>query len=81
MSGATDEYKVSKMPAASNEEDQISEILSQQKIEDTSNDENDVSACANCGKEGSDLNIRNICNKCKEAKYCNAACKKKHRSV
>ena len=33
--------------------------------------------CANCGKEGSDLNI---CNKCKMVKYCNAACKKKHRS-
>ena len=63
--------------AASNEEHLISEMLSQQKIEDLSNNENDVSACANCGKEGSNLNI---CNKCKEAKYCNAACKKKHRS-
>ena len=31
--------------------------------------------CANCGKEG-----LNICNKCKMVKYCNAACKKKHRS-
>ena len=37
----------------------------------------DVDVCANCGKEGRDLNI---CNKCKVAKYCNAACKKKHRS-
>ena len=36
-----------------------------------------VGVCANCGKEGRDLNI---CNKCKDAKYCNAACKKKHRS-
>ena len=72
MSGITNE--LSKMPAASNnEEDQISEILSQQKI----SNENGVSACANCGKEGSNLNI---CNKCKEATYCNAACKKKHRS-
>ena len=33
--------------------------------------------CANCGKEGNDIN--NICNKCKQVKYCNAACKKKHR--
>ena len=33
--------------------------------------------CANCGKEGD--NINNICNKCKQVKYCNAACKKKHR--
>ena len=67
------------MPAASNnEEELISEILSQQKIEDLSKNENDVvELCANCGKEGMNLNI---CNKCKEAKYCNAACKKKHRS-
>ena len=36
-----------------------------------------VSVCANCGKEGSDVNNR--CNKCKMVKYCNAACKKKHR--
>jgi len=35
----------------------------------------DVSACANCGKEGAN----NTCNKCKMVKYCNAACKKKHR--
>ena len=37
----------------------------------------EIDKCANCGKEGSDINI---CNKCKAAKYCNAACKKKHRS-
>ena len=36
-----------------------------------------IELCANCGKEGRNLNI---CNKCKEATYCNAACKKKHRS-
>jgi TPR repeat protein len=36
-----------------------------------------VTTCANCGKEGSNLNI---CNKCKTTTYCNAACKKKHRS-
>ena len=36
----------------------------------------EVDKCACCGKEGRDLNI---CNKCKHAKYCNAACKKKHR--
>lgn len=34
--------------------------------------------CANCGKEGNNLNT---CNKCKEAKYCNAACKKKRRKT
>ena len=38
-------------------------------------DDNNVSICANCGKEGAN----NICNKCKMVKYCNAACKKKHR--
>ena len=75
MSGTTGE--LSKMAAASNEEDLVSEMLSKQNIEDLSNNENDVSVCANCGKEGSNLNI---CNKCKEATYCNAACKKKHRS-
>ena len=76
MSGATDE-SLPKTAQSNDEEEFISEQLSQQKIEDLSNNDNDVSACANCGKEGSNLNI---CNKCKEAKYCNAACKKKHRS-
>ena len=44
-------------------------------------DENNVLAggtCANCGKEGGDS--MNACNKCDSVKYCNAACKKKHRS-
>ena len=31
--------------------------------------------CANCGKKGAN----NTCNKCKQVKYCNAACKKRHR--
>ncbi|MDB4430403.1 zinc finger MYND domain-containing protein [bacterium] len=33
--------------------------------------------CASCGKVGGNLNM---CNKCNMVKYCNAACKKKHRS-
>ena len=37
-----------------------------------------LSCCVNCGKEGSSDNM-NTCNKCKSVKYCNAACKKKHR--
>jgi len=40
-------------------------------------DEIDVDVCANCGKEGGNINI---CNKCMMVKYCNAACKKKHRT-
>ena len=43
----------------------------------TANEDNDSSVCANCGKDGDEIN--NICNKCKKVKYCNAACKKKHR--
>jgi len=38
----------------------------------------DTSVCANCGKEGNGSDM-NTCNKCKMVKYCNAACKKKHR--
>ena len=36
----------------------------------------EVQTCANCGKGGAS----NICNKCNEVKYCNAACKKKHKT-
>ena len=39
------------------------------------NTDNNVSICANCGKE----DVNNTCNKCKMVRYCNAACKKKHR--
>ena len=39
----------------------------------------DVSTCANCGKESNSDDMNN-CNKCKMVKYCNAACKKKHRT-
>jgi len=39
----------------------------------------DTSMCASCGKEGNSNNM-NTCNKCKSVKYCNAACKKKHRT-
>ena len=35
-----------------------------------------LSTCANCGKEGA----TNTCNKCKQVKYCNAICKKKHKT-
>ena len=40
-------------------------------------DNTSTTNCAACGKEGGNLNT---CNKCNMVKYCNAACKKKHRS-
>ena len=43
------------------------------KVDISDSDVPDI--CANCGKEGAS----NTCNKCKMVKYCNAACKKKHR--
>ena len=63
------------MTSSTNQDDAI---LSQQ-VEDLSiNNYTDMATiCANCGKEGTNLNI---CNKCKAATYCNASCKKKHRS-
>ena len=63
------------MTSSTNQDDAI---LSQQ-VEDLSiNNYTDMATtCANCGNEGTNLNI---CNKCKAATYCNAACKKKHRS-
>ena len=64
------------MTASTNEDEAISKLT--QHIEDLSTN-NDIilEVCENCGKEGGD---RNICNKCKAATYCNASCKKKHRS-
>jgi len=41
--------------------------------------QNDISTCAACGKKGNNDDM-NACNKCKMVKYCNAACKKKHRT-
>ena len=41
--------------------------------------QNDISTCAACGKKGNNDDM-NTCNKCKMVKYCNAACKKKHRT-
>jgi len=47
--------------------------------ENISKDVKRVSICGNCGKKGNSDDM-NTCNKCNEVKYCNAACKKKHRS-
>ena len=55
----------------------ISEQLTQ-RTEDLSITDNLLIICANCGKEG---NNPNTCNKCDLAvQYCNASCKKRHRS-
>jgi len=56
---------------------EVNEKLQNMSTADMSTD--DVSVCANCGKEGNSNEISNMCNKCKQVKYCNAACKKKHR--
>jgi len=62
-------------------DDGICEITSMLHNMSTTTEDNNNSGiantCANCGKEGDDVN--NTCNKCKMVKYCNAACKKKHR--
>ena len=52
----------------------ITEGIEGEALKDTS-----VCVCGSCGKKG-DRDNMNTCNKCKMVKYCNAACKKKHRS-
>jgi len=69
-------------------------ISCEQKLEQAKNDDlsqndtedsnsvailDDMSTCASCGKVGKSDDM-NTCNKCKAVKYCNAVCKKKHRS-
>jgi len=54
---------------------EMNDMLQQMSTDDNKG----VSICANCGKEDSSDNM-NTCNKCTMVKYCNAACKKKHRS-
>jgi len=56
--------------------DGVCEMMGNLQNMSTADDGGVVSGCANCGKEGAN----NVCNKCKQVKYCNAACKKKHRS-
>ena len=61
--------------------DNTSDVQSDMLLKEEDSDEGnsgdvDVSIYANCGKEGA----INICNKCKQVTYCNAACKKKHKS-
>jgi len=66
--------KIGKDSASTSNDDDVCEM--NDMLQNMSAADN-MSVCANCGKESSDVN--NICNKCKLVKYCNAACKKKHR--
>jgi TPR repeat protein len=62
---------------------ELSGELSSLNIDNDSNESNNEETvtilCAACGKEG-DENSMNACNKCDLVVYCNAVCKKKHRS-
>ena len=71
---------------------ELSEALSSLNIgsnneerETTNNDTDNINTvitiiiCAACGKE-CDGDSMNTCNKCDSVQYCNAACKKKHRT-
>ena len=79
MSGEESD-KICKDSASKSNSDGVcdSDIIGKLQNMSTANDTDSVSVCANCGKEGYDIN--NVCNKCKKATYCNATCKKKHRS-
>ena len=69
----SDICKISNDDETSAKSDGLCEL--EEKLQKMSAADDNVSICANCGKEGAN----NICNKCKLVKYCNAACKKKHR--
>ena len=53
--------------------------INDEKREATDNINTTTILCAKCGKEGGE-DTMNTCNKCDLVVYCNAACKKKHRS-
>jgi len=74
--GGSEEITSNKKESTSCEQNNVDDItkgINSMAMQD------DVSTCANCGKVGNSDDM-NICNKCKSVKYCNAACKKKHRS-
>jgi TPR repeat protein len=60
--------------SVNNNKADISEALSSLNIKGA-----ELLQCSNCGK-GGDGDSMNSCNKCDLVKYCNAACKKKHKS-
>jgi len=73
----SDICKICKDGASKSIVDGVCEL--KEKLQNMNTSDDNVSVCANCGKEGTSDNM-NICNKCKQVTYCNAACKKKHRS-
>jgi len=79
--GGSEEITSSKKERTSCEQnniDNITEGIDSVSTPDSVAILNDMSTCASCGKEGKSDDM-NTCNKCKMVKYCNAACKKKHR--
>jgi len=75
-SGSGEEITSTKEECTSCEQNNVDNII---KGFDSTAILDDTTTCASCGKEGSSADM-NTCNKCKSAKYCNAACKRKHRS-
>jgi len=57
---------------------EMNDMLQNMSTADSDNSNDISNTCANCGEEGSD--VTNTCNKCNSVMYCNAVCKKKHRS-
>jgi len=73
--GGSEEILSSKKKCTSCEQNIVNDIT--EGIDSVAIQKN-MSTCACCGKDGNS-NDMNMCNKCKMVKYCNAACKKKHR--
>ena len=87
-SGGVFTFGQSSHPSNNNNDSGISNMMSTLDVNDEkTNDENfnnmaildNISICASCGREGN-YDDMNTCNKCQLVKYCNAACKKKHRN-
>ena len=75
-------HKICNDGASKSKDDGVCEVVDKLHNMRTSDDNKDcviTNKCANCGKEGNS-NDMNTCNRCKMVKYCNATCKKKHRS-
>lgn len=84
IDGAPEQQDDNQPPCNSNIDDidAVTEGVHRVDISDSNNDDTSEvpkEICAACGKEGKSCDM-NTCNKCKSVKYCNAACKKKHRS-